>query len=109
MTLEQNQIQKLVSYLENFDKGNIINPSNINSKLGLKDKESQKLFSVLSSFGAFQHVYRYYCPNCNNLSYEIYNSLDEINKVEECEECYHDLPQEKYKYIAIYFKVIRDE
>lgn len=98
-----------MNYLKRFKKGSIINPSNINSKLGLSDKEGQKLFSILSSFGTFKHVYRYYCPKCNNLSDDIYMSLEELDELEECDKCGCSLPEEKYRYIAIYFRVIRDE
>ena len=91
--LKQNKLNELINYLKYFDKGDIINPLNIKEKLNLSDTENQELFSYLSSFGIYKHVYRYYCPKCNHLSMDIYESLDEIDEVNECENCNCDLPE----------------
>ncbi len=109
MNLKQSQLNKLKETLEMYDVGDIINPHDFKEKLFLTSQENQRLFSCLSSFGIFKHVYRYYCPTCNHLSYDTYNSLEEIDNIIECENCYHELPEGTYKYIAIYFEVVRDE
>lgn len=109
--IDSNILESILEYIQTKQIKSYVYPELIKERLGISIQECIKIFIYLEKFDILKQVYKLYCPVCKDFSSRVYEDLNELEEESECEICGKELFDEEnlYKYVMIYFRVIRNE
>lgn len=108
--IDSNKLKNILEYIQNKPVYSYVYPEVIEEKLNIPISECMKIFVYLEHFNVLKQVYKLYCPRCKDVSSKIYENINELEEENECEFCGEELFEEDnpYKYVIIYFRVIKN-
>ena len=110
LEIDSNKLKRILEYVQTKPIESYVYPEVVEEKLGISISECIKVFVYLEKFDVLKQVYKLYCPKCKDFSTAIYEDINDLEEENECEICGKELFEEEnpYKYVVIYFKVIRN-
>ncbi|MDP4146189.1 MAG: hypothetical protein Q8936_17175 [Bacillota bacterium] len=102
---------KVLEYIQNKPLNSYIFIEKLEEQFGLTLSESAKLLTLLEKESIIKQVYKLYCTRCQDFSSEVFEDINELEEQEVCEVCGKELydKDNPYKYVVIYFRVIKNE
>lgn len=90
--------KKIVCFLKNYKKGDLIYPSLLKRKLNVNDDLVYKILSVLEKNNLLKINYEYFCYKCNSGS-RLYQYYSEIPETYLCDNCEDNLTMNNVKVV----------
>ena len=108
--IDSNKLERILEYIQTKPIESYVYPEVVEEKLDVAISDCMKVFVYLEKFGVLKQVYKLYFPKCKDFSSKIYEDINDLEEENECEICGNELFEEEnpYKYVVIYFKVIRN-
>ena len=109
--INSEQLTDILSYIWSKPIDSYIYPEVVQERFNIELEDCMKLLVILEKKDIIKMVYKVYCPTCKDFSEQIFESINDLEDYVMCEECSEDLfdVNNPYKYVTVYFKVIRNE
>ncbi|AUN00119.1 hypothetical protein CF060_08445 [Clostridium botulinum] len=110
-TIDDKILREILKYISEKPINSYVYPELIEERFNIDINECIKIFVLLEKKNILKQVYKLYCPKCKDFSEETFENINELEDQNVCEFCGKELLEEKnpYKYVVIYFRVIRNE
>jgi len=89
MKMDESEIIKYVSFLENYNKGMWIYPGVIKRKLNVPISDVYNCLYCLEQAGILCGYFELYCNNCQHSTGNTFEAFNQIPNEFECEICNH--------------------
>lgn len=109
--IDEIKIKSILEYIKSKPLSSYIYPEIIEERYDLDLSQCMKLFVVLEKIGILKQVYKLYCTRCRDFSSEVFEDINDLENQNVCEICGEELydKDNPYKYVVVYFRVIRNE
>ena len=109
--INSEQLADILRYIWNKPIDSYVYPELVQEKFNIELKDCMKLLVILEKKDIIKMVYKVYCPTCKDFSEQIFESINDLEDYAMCEECSEELfdVNNPYKYVTVYFRVIRNE
>ena len=109
--INSEQLTDILSYIWSKPIDSYIYPEVVQERFNIELEDCMKLLVILEKRDIVKMVYKLYCQTCKDFSEQIFESINDLEDYVMCEECSEDLfdVNNPYKYVTVYFKVIRNE
>lgn len=110
-TINSEQLWDILAYIWRKPIGSYIYPEVVQERFNIELEDCMKLLVLLEKKDIVKTVYKLYCPRCKDFSEQIFESINDLEDYAICEECDEELfdPDNPYKYVTVYFKVVKNE
>lgn len=110
-TIDDAIIKEILEYIKMKPLNSYVYPEVVEEKFNIDINECIKILVILEKKNILKQVYKLYCPKCKDFSEEVFEDINELEEQNVCEFCGKELFEKEnpYKYVVIYFKVIRNE
>lgn len=104
-------LERILEDIQQKPLRSYIYPEIIEQRYNLKQNEVLKLLVVLEKESVVKQVYKLFCPKCQDFGSEVFDSINELEEQDVCEYCGKELMEDgnPYKYVVVYFRVIKNE
>lgn len=111
VNIDDNKLISILEYIECKDIGTYVYPEKIEERFSVGIKDISAILAILENGNIVKQVYKLYCPKCREFSSDIYQDINELEENMYCENCEKMLvdDQNPFKYVAVYFKVMRNK
>ncbi|MCB2361975.1 hypothetical protein [Clostridium estertheticum] len=111
ITLDEDKIINILEYIQQKPLNSYVYPELFDEKFNISINECMRVFILLEKKNTLKQVYKVYCPICKDFSESIFEDINELEEQTTCENCGKELFEKEnpYKYVVIYFKVLRNE
>lgn len=109
--INSEQLADILRYIWNKPIDSYVYPELVQEKFNIELEDCMKLLVILEKKDIIKMVYKVYCPTCKDFSEQIFESINDLEDYAMCEECSEELfdVNNPYKYVTVYFRVIRNE
>jgi hypothetical protein len=108
IAISQKSLDKFVTLLSKFHKGNLIYPGVLIRALGITMKEAYKLLNFISDLNIIKINFEVYCYRCSKYTGDIYSSIKEIPSEIYCEECEDESKLDPIENTIVVYRILED-
>lgn len=111
LMVDKATLTKVLEYVQTKSINSYLYSELLVENYRLDENVCLKVLILLEKYSVLKQVYKVYCPICKDFSEDIYEDINDLEEYEYCEECGCKLIEGKnpYKYVVVYFKVIKNE